>query len=177
MNHETSAPAATSGKKTVLFRLALVLAACVLAFVASRILQQREASANTADRTIIYAQSVADDHPGLLRFRQDFPQRDVLLACEEDVTNDGKPDLLLVYRDGEHIRFVTAIAVESGCRYTEPIPAPVENQKIQFRNIDKKEEMEFIISGEKDGAAGYAIYRIIDGEPKDLFGEGMNDCC
>ena len=37
--------------------------------------------------------------------------------------------------------------------------------------------MEFIVSGEKNGAAGYAIYRMIDGAPVDLFGDGMEDCC
>lgn len=48
---------------------------------------------------------------------------------------------------------------------------------IQFKNIDEEAEMEFIVSGEKDGAAGYAIYRMIDGQPMDLFGDGMEDCC
>ena len=30
---------------------------------------------------------------------------------------------------------------------------------------------------EKDGEVGYAIYRIIDGELINLFGEDMEDCC
>ena len=42
---------------------------------------------------------------------------------------------------------------------------------------DKEGEIEIIITGEKKGAVGYAIYRMIDGQPVDLFGEGMEDCC
>ena len=61
--------------------------------------------------------------------------------------------------------------------FSDPIPSPVENQKIQFKNIDKEGEIEIIITGEKKGAVGYAIYRMIDGQPVDLFGEGMEDCC
>ena len=56
-------------------------------------------------------------------------------------------------------------------------PATIENQKIQFKNIDKEGEIEIIVTGEKKGAVGYAIYRMIDGEMVDLFGEGMEDCC
>ena len=44
-------------------------------------------------------------------------------------------------------------------------------------SIDKEGEIEIIITGEKKGAVGYAIYRMIDGQPVDLFGEGMEDCC
>jgi len=38
--------------------------------------------------------------------------------------------------------------------------------------------MEVIVSGSKDGNFGYAIFRLIDDTIfKDLFGEGMEDCC
>jgi hypothetical protein len=62
-------------------------------------------------------------------------------------------------------------------QFTDPIPAPAENQKIQFKDIDEKDELEFIVSGSKNGSVGYAIYRIIDGQIINLFGEGMEDCC
>ena len=93
-----------------------------------------------------------------------------------------KKDLLIIYKEnseeeGKITRLVIAVAQENGCTYTEPIPAPIDNQGIQFKNIDEENEMEFIVSGEKNGAAGYAIYRMIDGAPVDLFGDGMEDCC
>lgn len=34
-----------------------------------------------------------------------------------------------------------------------------------------------MLTGEKDGEIGYAIYRMIDGALINLFGEGMEDCC
>lgn len=37
--------------------------------------------------------------------------------------------------------------------------------------------MEFLITGDKNGEVGYAVFRIIDGQITDLFGEGMEDCC
>lgn len=125
-----------------------------------------------------YAPMVADDNPALQFFREKFPEREVVLACEEDITDDQLQDLLVIYRENEHTRLVALIAQDDGDWYISPeIPAPVENQKIRFKNIDKEAEMEFIISGEKEGAVGYAVFRMIDGEIKDLFGEGMEDCC
>lgn len=167
---------AASPKKTMAWLFALVLL-CLAAFGASRFLKQREETANASRRELTFAPMVADDNRALAAFREHFPERNVVLACEEDVTNDGLPDLLVIFTEGDLTRFVTAIAGQDGYTYTDPIPAPIENQGIQFKNIDKKDEMEFIVSGEKKGAAGYAIYRIIDGQPKDLFGDGMDDCC
>lgn len=163
--------------KRLLVRAAILVLACLLAFAASKYLKERENARNTGQRELTFAPMVADQNAALLYFQGQFPERHVVLACEEDVTNDGRPDLLVIYTQGELTRFVTAIASEGSFVFTDPIPAPVENQGIQFKNIDKQDEMEFIISGEKKGAAGYAIYRIIDGQPKDLFGDGMNDCC
>lgn len=60
---------------------------------------------------------------------------------------------------------------------TPPIPAPRENQHIRFFNMDKLSEIETLITGEKNGQVGYAIYRIMHGEMINLFGEGMEDCC
>ena len=106
-----------------------------------------------------------------------------ILACEEDVTDDGLRDLLIIYKEdtdneGEITRLTISLGQPDGSRvYTEPIPAPIENQGIQFKNIDEQGEMEFSVGGEKNGNAGYAIYRMIDGVPTDLFGDGMEDCC
>lgn len=167
---------AASPKKTIIGILAVILL-CLAAFGASRFLKEQEKTANASRREVTFAPMVANDNAALVSFRKQFPERNVVLACEEDVTNDGLPDLLVIFTEGELTRFVTAIAGQDGYTYTDPIPAPIENQGIQFKNIDKKDEIEFIISGEKKGAAGYAIYRIIDGQPKDLFGDGMDDCC
>ena len=79
--------------------------------------------------------------------------------------------------EGNRTIVVTDKGDSTNYDFSDPIAAPVENQKIQFKNIDKEGEIEIIITGEKKGAVGYAIYRMIDGQPVDLFGEGMEDCC
>jgi hypothetical protein len=60
---------------------------------------------------------------------------------------------------------------------TKPILAPKEDAVITFRDIDKKDEMEVMISGSKNGNLGYAIYRLQDDKFIDLFGEDMEACC
>ena len=116
----------------------------------------------------------------------------MLVACEEDLTNDGKKDLVVIYNtpeedeaskntalvNGGHIRLTVMIDLGDGEAYehTEPIPAPVENQKIQFQNIDKADEMEFVLQGQKGAKVGYGIFRVIEGKAVNLFGEGMEEC-
>lgn len=174
----TKKPAKLSPYKRIALYVFLLLAACLLAFSASLYLQKQTEAENSSRRRLAFAPSVEKDNEALLVFQKEFPDREIYLACQEDVTDDGIPDLLVIYKEGSLVRFVTAIGQDGGGYvYTDPIPAPIENQGIQFKNIDHEGEMEFIISGEKKGQAGYAIYRIIDGQPKDLFGDGMNDCC
>lgn len=142
--------------------------------MAERELQKQEASqeGNTV------AAMVASDNKALQHFKGEFPAREIILACEEDITNDGLKDLLVIFREVGHVRLAAVCAKADGTwTTTPPKPAPVENQTIMFKNIDEAAEIEFIISGEKDGAIGYAIFRMIDGEIIDLFGEGMEDCC
>ncbi|RGU94260.1 hypothetical protein DWW31_06625 [Clostridium sp. AF15-17LB] len=130
-------------------------------------------------RDVEYASQVESGNKILNAFEDQFPEAEVILACEEDVTDDGNKDLVVIYKEEGLTRTVTVIDSGDGVNYTftAPIPGPIENQKIQFKNIDKEGEIEIIVTGEKNGAVGYAIYRIIDGEMVDLFGEGMEDCC
>lgn len=132
-------------------------------------------------RELDYAPDVPDDNKILLAFKEQFPQAEVLVACEEDVTDDGHDDLVVVCRMEDSISEVKLIvAIDSGDGsnyiYTEPIPAPVENQKIKFQDIDKKDEIEFVLQGEKGSKVGYGIFRVMDGQVVNLFGEGMEDC-
>lgn len=163
----------------------LVIVILAAAFLVHRALEQRQEQqitkkeAETTRRNVEYASMVDDDNKILEAFKAQFADAAVVLACEEDVTDDGKKDLVVIYKTEDLTR--TVVAVDSGdgenYNFSAPVPAPVENQKIQFKNIDKEGEIEIIITGEKKGAVGYAIYRMIDGEPVDLFGEGMEDCC
>lgn len=132
-------------------------------------------------RELDYAPSVSDDNKILQAFKEQYPQAEVLVACEEDVTDDGCDDLVVVCRMEDSISEVKLIvAIDSGdgstYSYTEPIPAPVENQKIKFQDIDKKDEIEFVLQGQKGSKVGYGIFRVMDGKVVNLFGEGMEDC-
>lgn len=143
-------------------------------------------------RSLSYAENVSEDNRILRAFYDEHPEAEVLVACEEDLTDDGLKDLVVIYATTEddvhvgpenqgkhkHIRLTVAIDSGDGKRYefTEPIPAPVENQKIQFQNIDKKDEIEFVLQGQKENKVGYGIYRVVGGETVNLFGEGMEDC-
>ena len=143
-------------------------------------------------RGLSYAENVPEDHPILGAFCEGYPEAEVLVACEEDLTDDGLKDLVVIFattEDDEHVgsenlgrhkHIRLTVAVDSGdgkvYQFTDPIPAPVENQKIQFQNIDKKDEIEFVLQGQKDNKVGYGIFRVVEGETVNLFGEGMEDC-
>ena len=100
-----------------------------------------------------------DSNQILGKFKEQFPEASVVLACEEDVTDDGCKDLIVIYTEKELTRTVAVIDSGDGVNYnfSTPIPGPIENQKIQFKNIDKEGEIEIIVTGEKKGAVGYAI--------------------
>lgn len=167
-------------KRHPLFYPAIILGLLIIGFALSNYLNaQEELRQAQSFRNANYAPQAADDHALLVQFLTDFPECEaVLRACEEDVTDDGRKDLVVIYRTTDKLtRMIVCQNNEEGIAYSEPVPGPVENQQIQFKNIDKTGPIEFIVSGEKKGAVGYAIYRMIDGEPVDLFGEGMADCC
>lgn len=143
-------------------------------------------------RELDYAPNVGDDNKILQAFKAAFPDAKVLVACEEDLTDDGLDDLVVIYNtpesdeysgtttlvDGGHIRMVVGVDSGDGENYefSDPVPAPIENQKIKFQNVDKEAEIEFILQGQKGSKVGYGIYRVIDGAPVNLFAEGLEEC-
>lgn len=156
--------------------LAILLVVTVLAFLREYLLEKDEEA--EAKSGIDYAVMVEDDHPLLVEFCGRYPQRDVLLACSEDITNDGVEDIIVISQLDDEITAVALYTDAAGeLAETPPIPAPKENQHIRFFNMDKVGEIETLITGEKNGQVGYAIYRIMDGQLINLFGEGMEDCC
>lgn len=168
--------------KSILKTAGIIFLALILAFGIRLHFEEKEiekqVEVSTGRREKVFAPMVEADNVILQYFEAEFPNRIAILACEEDITDNQLKDLLVIYEESEHIRVVAICDNGDGTYYISPeIPAPVENQTIQFMNIDDEGEMEFIISGEKKGAVGYAIYRMIDGEIKDLFGDGMEDCC
>lgn len=143
-------------------------------------LQEKDEAAETQSRNgRQYAPFVDEDDPMYQRYLAEHPEKEILLACVGDLTDDGVNELVVLYRADSTGACETVVLVnENGTYYeTSPTPAPREYQKMRFFNMDKKDEQELLVTGSKDGEVGYAIYRIIDGELINFFGEGMEDCC
>lgn len=161
----------------ILLRICLLAAVIIALACLRQYLQQKEDEAQ-ASGGVAYAEMVPEDHPLLVEFGRRHPERTVLLACSEDITNDGEKDLVVIssFEDG-----IATMALgddgQGSVWETEPIPAPRENQHIRFMNIDNVGAIETLITGEKNGQVGYAIYRIMNGRLVDLYGDGMEDCC
>ena len=119
------------------------------------------------------------DNELLLHFKENFPDKKVIKCGYEDLNGDDIKDLLVIYNvSRRQNEMLIVIDYGNEYKFSESTPAPLDNQKIEFKDIDKTPPMEVIVSGSKDGNYGYAIFRLIDDTIfKDLFGEGMEDCC
>ena len=122
----TKKPTRLAPYKRIALYTVLLLSVCLLAFSASRYLQKQAEEKNSGRRRLAFAPAVEKDNEALLAFKKEFPDREIYLACQEDVTDDGISDLLVIYKEGSLVRFVTAMGQDGGGYvYTDPIPAPI----------------------------------------------------
>ncbi len=116
--------------------------------------------------------------PMLEYFKATHPGKEVIIFDRADLNNDKTDDLVVIFRESKEANAMLAILDLSGSyQCTNEVPAPVSNQIIQFKDIDQKPPLEFIVQGMKGANVGYAIYRVEGAVLEDLFGEGMKDCC
>lgn len=165
-------------RKLLLYAGAIVLVLAALVFVQD-FLAKKDAEAEAASGRK-YAPMAEKDDPLYQKYLELHPEKEILLVCTGDLNEDGENELVVIYRADKSgaCESVVLVRSEDGAWYeTPPTPAPREHQKMRFFNMDKKDEQELLITGDKDGEVGYAIYRLIDGELINLFGEGMEDCC
>lgn len=114
----------------------------------------------------------------LQHFKATYPDKKVLKFARADVNNTGNEDRVVIYQDTKDKNMMVVVFDEEGkLKCSNNVPAPVTNQMIQFKDIDKEPPLEFIVSGVKGANYGYAIFRLEAGNLIDLFGEGMEDCC
>ena len=182
VNKAGGAPARVSRKRMWFKALAWIIAA-LLAIVALAYLREFLKDVSESVRQAVseetgYAEPVSSDDPLLLAFVKQHPDRQVILACAGDVNDDGRDDLVCIsHLDDKNYSICMVSAEDGSYTFTEPIPAPKENQKVKFLNIDKGSDLEVLITGEKDGQVGYAVYKVGKNTMRDLYGEGMKDCC
>ena len=107
----------------------------------------------------------------------------VITTNEEDINGDGKKDMVVIFEHNDnthgHIGEVefTVVINDDKPKLLKHFKAPIENQKIEFKDIDKKEPIEFIISGSKNSNIGYSIYRVENNEILDIFGGDSMEAC
>ena len=84
-------------------------------------------------------------------FKNAYPTAEVLLACREDVTDDGLDDLVVICKmeEGNRTIVVTDKGDSTNYDFSDPIPAPVENQKFSLRILIKKEKSRLLLLEKK----------------------------
>ncbi len=127
---------------------------------------------------IEYSPAVLSENELMQQFIVNHPDKPVLKYAQADLDNDGVNDLIVIYAIARDKNMMSVLLYkESKAEETNSVPAPVSDQMIQFRNIDDRPPLEFIVQGRKGAKVGYAIFRVEKGILTDLFGEGMDDCC
>lgn len=118
------------------------------------------------------------DESLLLYFEGNVIFEEIISYGEEDINEDKRKDLVVVYKkDNKSNEMVVIINEKDNIYMTDPTPAPKEDVVIEFKNIDDKVPLEVVISGSKNGNVGYGIYRLENKKLLNLFGEGMEACC
>lgn len=111
-------------------------------------------------------------------FYDEQPGKPVIKYAQGDLDGDGRKDLVVIYGVGQGKNMMRVILDRKDRpTSTKEVPAPVSDQIIEFRDIDERPPLEFIVQGRKGANIGYAIFRLVNGELVDLFGEGMAGCC
>ena len=124
------------------------------------------------------AADVPIQHPLRQYFAAQNPQWPVIKCVAGDVNHDGREDLIVFFQIAPEInRMAVVLSDAEGAVITNMVPAPVSRQQVQFRDIDNKPPLEFIVRGSKGNQAGLAIFRVTGTQLENLFGDGMNDCC
>ncbi len=133
---------------------------------------------------------------GFLQTHSQLPEKDRLILCKAaDLNADGVPDVIIIYAPAPGTQPVKGHDGNAMCvlltandgmadrasslswRTTNSLPAPMERQSIQVKDIDNQPPLEFIIMGSKGGRTGLGVYRIVNDQIENLFGESMDECC
>ena len=110
-------------------------------------------------------------------FEDAFPDKEIVISLKGDFNSDGIADLLVVYRENAKENRMVGVYSDGNIHIlSEPNPAPYEDVRLQWRDIDNRPPIELFISGRRGIHFGAGIFRFIDGRWINLFG-GMEHCC
>ncbi|MEG1411232.1 MAG: Cys-Cys-COOH (seleno)protein SaoC [Terrisporobacter sp.] len=149
----------------------LGLIAIIVIFIIGGIIYSQDKNKEIEGLPSVYKSSLS-------YFEKNAKFEEIISYGEEDINEDKRKDLVVVYKkDNKSNEMVVIINEKDNIYMTAPTPAPKEDVVIEFRNIDDKNPMEIVISGSKNGNVGYGIYRLENKKLLNLFGEKMEACC
>jgi len=94
-----------------------------------------------------------------------------------DLNDDGLDDLLIVFSYDKESNKIMAVLGGDEPLISQMEPAPLENIRIELKDINKEPPIEFILSGSKGTYVGYGIYYVKEGQIVNMFDSNMEDCC
>lgn len=111
-------------------------------------------------------------------FAEMYPDKEILVSLEGDCNDDGISDLVVVYRENDDQNHqVTVYSNKDGFFLTAPSPAPYQDCKLEWRDVDERPPCELSVSGRRGVKFGFNIFRFVENQWINVYGEGMEECC
>ena len=116
--------------------------------------------------------------PAVTYWQQKFPQYQLVKWAPGFLAGDDQEDAVIIYRSGTKCFMVAALTLPGGgFQITDRVAAPVSDQQITVGDVEDKNPNEIIVSGQKDGTYGYAIFVLDKNRLLTLYSAGMDQCC
>ncbi len=124
------------------------------------------------------ANDTATPPPAVPYWQQKYSQYQLVTWASGFLTGDDQEDAVIIYRAGAKCYLVAVISLPGGgFQVTDPLAAPVSDQQITVGDVENKNPNEIIVSGQKNGAYGYAIFALDKNRLLTLYDAGMDQCC
>jgi hypothetical protein len=124
------------------------------------------------------AMDTATPPPAVAYWQQKFPQYQLVKWAPGYLNGDDREDAVIIYRSGAKCSMAAVIDLPNGgFQVTDPVAAPVSDQQITIGDVENKNPNEIIVSGQKNGAYGYAIFALDKNQLLNLYSAGMDQCC
>ena len=113
----------------------------------------------------------------VIYWQQQSPQYQIVKYATGDLSRDGRDDAVIVYSLGnDTCEMVAVISQADGYKLTQPVRAPLSDQKISFIHMTKS-STEVVISGRHGDVVGTGIFRLEAGQLESVFSDDYDGCC